>query len=200
MAKIHPGATLTPHFRDFLPQWVARQPWYSGTSITPLSPVGYFRFEDPAGQVGIETHLVTDGSTLYQLPMTYRDAPLRHESPNWADPLIATAEHSVLGTRWIYDGVADPVWRSELLRLIRTNGVSEPSGRKGVKPAQAHGHRLEMTELTGDTVTIEVMRVVTADRPDNQDNLAGLVMGTWHPDSSGTATTGCLAIAYQATG
>ena len=26
-----------------------------------LAPVGYFRFEDPAGEVGIETHLMTDG-------------------------------------------------------------------------------------------------------------------------------------------
>ena len=74
MAKVHPGATLTPHFREFLPPWVARQPWYRGTGTPSLSPVGYFRFEDPAGEVGIETDLVTDGSALYQIPMTYRGA------------------------------------------------------------------------------------------------------------------------------
>ena len=76
MAKVHPGATLVPHFRDFLPAWMARQPWYRGNDIPSLSPVGYFRFEDPAGEVGIETHVVTDGLVLYQIPLTYRGAPL----------------------------------------------------------------------------------------------------------------------------
>ena len=41
------------------------------------------------------------------------------------ESLIATAEHSVLGTRWIYDGVVDPAWVCEVLRLVRTNGVSD---------------------------------------------------------------------------
>ena len=35
----------------------AGQPWYLGAGIPLLSPVGYFRFEDPAGEVGMETHL-----------------------------------------------------------------------------------------------------------------------------------------------
>lgn len=60
MSKIHRGATLTPHFRDFLPTWLARQPWYRGTDIPSLSPIGYLRMEDPAGQVGVETHVLTD--------------------------------------------------------------------------------------------------------------------------------------------
>ncbi len=98
MAKIHPGATLTPYFRDFLPPWLARQPWYLGTGTPALVPVGHFRFEDPAGQVGIETHLVSDGGMVYQVPMTYRGAPL--PGPGSAAALITTAEHSVLGTRW----------------------------------------------------------------------------------------------------
>ena len=123
MAKVHPGATLVPHFRDFLPpRWVVRQPWYAGSGIPPLAPVGYFRFEDPAGEVGIETHLVTDGRVVYQVPMTYRGAPMKDSVPAAATSLIATAEHSVLGTRWIYDGEADPVWRNQLLRLVQVNG------------------------------------------------------------------------------
>ena len=76
MATIHAGATLTPHFRDFLPAWVGRQPWYAGDGIPSLTPVGFLRMEDPAGAVGIETHLVSDGTAVYQVPMTYRGAPL----------------------------------------------------------------------------------------------------------------------------
>jgi hypothetical protein len=111
---------------------MVRQPWYAGTGPPSLSTVGYFRFEDPAGEVGIETHLVTDGSVLYQVPMTYRGAPL---GPGASGALIATAQHSILGTRWIYDGEADPAWASQLLRLIRTNGVSDPASRqRGRRP------------------------------------------------------------------
>lgn len=36
MAK---GATLKPHFRDFLPEWVARQPWYPAPACRPGRPV-----------------------------------------------------------------------------------------------------------------------------------------------------------------
>lgn len=197
MAKVHPGATLTPHFRDFLPPWVARQPWYAGAGTPSLSPVGYFRFEDPAGEVGIETHLVTDGSVLYQIPMTYRGAPLEVAA---SGGLIATAQHSVLGTRWIYDGEADPVWVSQLLCLIRTNGVSDPSGRRGVGHAEARGRQLSSREIADDMVRVELARVVASSGPADDPTIAGLVKGTWYPDGPGTtAATGCLAVARKAT-
>jgi hypothetical protein len=165
-----------------------------------LSPVGYFRFEDPAGEVGVETHLVTDGALLYQIPMTYRGMPVEDGALGATEPLIATAEHSVLGTRWVYDGVADPVWVGELLRLIRTNGVSDPSGKRGVGPAEARGHLLIPRELTADTVTIELRRVLSTGRPADEPGVVGLVTGTWHPDGPGEATaTGCLAVVREAT-
>jgi hypothetical protein len=100
VAKVHPGATLTLTFTRFVPHWVARQTWYLGEGIPRLQPVGFFRFEDPAGEVDIETHVLTDGPAVYQIPMTYRGAPL----PGTAEAgLISVSEHSVLGTRWIYD-------------------------------------------------------------------------------------------------
>jgi hypothetical protein len=198
MAKVHPGATLTPHFRDFLPPWVARQPWYAGAGTPSLSPVGYFRFEDPAGEVGIETHLVADNSVLYQIPMTYRGAPLGPSAPG---ALITTAQHSVLGTRWIYDGEADPAWVSELLRLIRTNGVSDPSGKRGVGHAAARGRRLVPGEFADEMVRIDLARVLFPGSPADDQTILGLVMGTWHPNGPAAATaTGCLAVARKATG
>src|SRR5918993_1981072 len=93
---IDPGATLTPHFRDFLPGWVGRQPWYEGPAPpVRLTLVGAYRLADRDGEVGLETHLIGDGTAVYQVPMSYRGAPL----PGAA--LIATATHSVLGDRWI---------------------------------------------------------------------------------------------------
>ena len=35
MATVHPGTTLTPHFRDFLPPWLVRQPWYGHRDRMP---------------------------------------------------------------------------------------------------------------------------------------------------------------------
>jgi hypothetical protein len=175
---------------------VARQPWYLGCGIPSLSPVGYFRFEDPAGEVGIETHLASDGAVLYQIPLTYRGVPSTLDA---AGPLIATAEHSVLGTRWIYDGVADPAWVNGLLRLVQTNGVSDPSRKKGVGPAEARGHLLTAQKLPADTASIELRRVLTTSQAIDESDAIGLVTGTWHPHGLGTTpATGCLAIVHKA--
>ncbi|MGC4856177.1 maltokinase N-terminal cap-like domain-containing protein [Micromonospora sp. DT4] len=68
---------------------------------------GAYRFDDPAGEVGIETMLVAaaDGP-VHQVPLTYRAAPL-DDVDEW---LVGTTEHSALGRRWVYDGCADPVY------------------------------------------------------------------------------------------
>ncbi len=177
---MHPGASLVPHFRDFLPAWVARQPWYPGTGVPALRPVGFIRFTDPAGEVGLETHLVTDGTTTYQLPLTYRGAPLAGAGP------VVTARHSVLGDRWIHDGVTDPVWRSVLVRLVRSGGVSDPAERSGVGRAEARGLPLGPAERLDGPVAIDLDRVpaaggATGRQPADPD-LLGVVLGRWHPD------------------
>ena len=196
--KIHPGATLTPHWNEFLPPWVSRQPWYRGSGIPSLRPVGYFRFEDRAGQVGMETHLVADGSVLYQIPMTYRDAPLARiaDGTDSAEhALIATAEHSVLGTRWIYDAEADPVWVSELLRLVWNEAISEPSTRRGTGPAEARGQLLAPEHLRDQPVRIELERMPASGSRATAPGVTGLLMGSWYPDGPDTApVTGCLAL------
>ncbi|ANZ39042.1 hypothetical protein BBK82_26190 [Lentzea guizhouensis] len=169
MGKIHAGATLTPHFREFLPAWVARQPWYAGEA--PLRPAGFFRFEDPAGEVGVETHLLQGNGTTYQVPLTYRPAPLI------GGALVTTAEHSVLGTRWIYDAVTDPVWVAAVLDLVAGNGTSEPSGRS--LDAQARG---ELRGVVTPESAIELDRVVRP-QPVPQD-AAGVLTCSW-TDGSG---------------
>jgi maltokinase-like protein len=114
-------ATLAPSFKQFLPRWVSVQPWYEGTGVPVLTPVGFIRIEDPDGQVGMESHLVSDGRTLYHAPMTYRGRPLADGTG-----LITTAQHSVLGPRWIYDAEHDPVWVAEVLRLVATGSATLP--------------------------------------------------------------------------
>ena len=104
MAVLH-HATITPTKAELIAGWAPSRPW-GPPSTDPVSIVGSFRFDDPEGRVGLETHLVAAGDALFQVPLTYRDAPLAGAE----DALITTTEHSVLGTRWVYDGLGDPVF------------------------------------------------------------------------------------------
>lgn len=56
--------------------------------------------------------------------MTYRGAPVADsaDSADAGTAPIAASGHSELGTRWIYDATADPLWRDELTRLVRGSG------------------------------------------------------------------------------
>lgn len=192
-------STLTPSFRDFLPAWVAAQPWYRGSGVPVLSLVGAYRLEDPTGEVGMETHLLSDGTTTYQVPMTYRGAPLTGNvgpTGSGGSELITTAMHSELGTRWIYDAESDPLWRAELARLVRNGRTVETRTDAGETVTAVTGHPLDAAKLSGCT-TIELFRVLVPGPPPAEAG-AGLVMGTWHTGgfrSPGAETvTGCLAV------
>jgi hypothetical protein len=122
MAIIH-RATLEPTKLELLEAWLPGRPWYPGDSAAGLDRVAAARFDDPAGEVGVEIFLVrTPDGPLIQAPMTYRAAPL-DGAEAW---LIGTCEHSVLGTRWVYDAVADPVFVATAAEAIRTGGHEAP--------------------------------------------------------------------------
>lgn len=185
MTSAHPGATMTPGFREFLPSWIARQSWYLGDGVPRLRLVGTLRFEDPEGVVGVETHLVDDGSRLYQVPMTFRGAPL--ESPDAEAALISESEHSVLGTRWIYDAMFDPVWRLLILELVGGEGIAD-SGT-----ATAVGRRIGSHPLDG--ASIDVVRVLAEGEADFGPEVVGRVHGAWYPDGpDGREAAGSLAV------
>jgi maltokinase-like protein len=118
MALIH-QATLTPTKLELLEAWLPTRSWYPGAAATGLERVGAARFDDPADAVGVEIFLVrAPEGPLTQVPMTYRAAPLQG-AEEW---LIGTTEHSTLGTRWVYDAVADPVFVATTAEAIRTGG------------------------------------------------------------------------------
>ena len=104
---------------EFLPSWMVRQRWYAGKGRVPvLQRVGGVRFQDPAGDVDIDVHLLRDGSghspTIYQVPLTCRSAPLAGAD----HALVATVELSSVDTRYVYDAPHDPVFAAALLRLM----------------------------------------------------------------------------------
>jgi hypothetical protein len=127
MAIIH-DTTMSPGKLELLAAWLPEQPWYSSSGRAPeLARAGGFRLDDPQGEVGIEFMVVTDGpgsgAVAYQVPMTYRADAL----PGAGASLIGTAEHGVLGPRWIYDGAQDPVLAAQLGALIQ--GEAEPQAQ-----------------------------------------------------------------------
>ena len=95
-------AALQPTKPELAQTWLDRQSW-GGSG--PLEVAGSYRFDDPAGQVGVEVLLVRRDGALLQVPLTYRPEPLDGGDAH----LISTMEHSVLGRRWVYAGAGDPV-------------------------------------------------------------------------------------------
>jgi hypothetical protein len=102
VAIIHRQATVTPAKPQLAAAWLDRD-GLGGTGDVEM--LGSYRFDDPAGEVGIEALLVRRAGEVFHLPVTYRGAPLDGAEAH----LIATVEHSVLGRRWVYEAAGDPV-------------------------------------------------------------------------------------------
>ncbi|MGH8889321.1 MAG: CG0192-related protein [Acidothermaceae bacterium] len=117
MALIH-KATLQPSKLQLLTGWLPSRSWFpDGTEIRQL---GSYRFDDPAGAVGVEAFLLeASDEAIVHVPLTYRGAPLAGAE----EFLIGTTEHSVLGTRWVYDGCGDPIWASTLATAVLNGGT-----------------------------------------------------------------------------
>jgi hypothetical protein len=121
MARFH-RATITPTKDALIAQWVPTQAW-GPSPDDPIEVIGSYRFDDPDGRVGMETHLVTAGGTVLQVPLTYRDEPLDGAE----EALITEMQHSVLGNRWVYDGLRDPRF-VVMLAAVAMTGQGEALG------------------------------------------------------------------------
>lgn len=158
MALLHGTAELVPSKRELLADWMPNQPWFHGGEIKSL---GSFRFDDPDGEVGMESIILTADGRTYQAAMTYRAAPLD------GGRLIGTMDHSVLGPRWAYDATSDPVFAAALGTTILAGGTQAPlvrdTGTKTVsvdpvvtvKGSGVPGAEIETIELRGSAVTDE---------------------------------------------
>jgi len=187
MALLH-KATLQPSKPDLIASYLRQ------SSVTSL---GAYRFDDPRGEVGIETHIVRDTSgAVWHLPLTYRAEPL----PGIEEWAVGTLEHSVLGTRWVYNGCADPVYASELIRAIMTGGsqveqffetdegrvfrdpsaVVVGSGESGTPVPSVSGVHAESFEADTliDAGSVQVVVRHRMDTPEPESTSATLT-GTW---------------------
>jgi hypothetical protein len=114
-------AQLIPSKMELLSAWVPPQSW-CGTSadLHTLDAAGAYRFDDPEGEVGIETFLLrsADGQ-IFQVPLTYPSAAIDGAEAT----LVGTTQHSVLGERWVYDACGDPVYAQALASAILSGGT-----------------------------------------------------------------------------
>lgn len=101
MAVVH-RAELRPSKLELLAAWLPGCAWFEDAG--PIERVSAFRFDDPDGEVGLETFIIGSGTALFHVPLTYRSAPLD------GGVLVGELQHSVLGPRWVYDGPSDPVY------------------------------------------------------------------------------------------
>ncbi|MEU0965121.1 1,4-alpha-glucan branching protein [Streptomyces sp. NPDC005917] len=196
MALIH-NTTLKPTKPQLITAWLPTRPWYHGPAAPELVKAGGFRLDDPAGEVGIEFMVVTEGSGAYLVPLTYRGAPL--EGAEHA--LVGTMEHGVLGTRWAYDGCHDPVMTAELRALIEGRAVAQAQGitdtpdrevareYTGPGPLPGLGAPVDTDESTefavsDDGLVLRLRRVLTPGSLPPADAV-GHVTGVWQqPDGT----------------
>jgi len=166
VARFH-VATLTPTKAELIAEWAPTRPW-GPSAADPIEVIGSYRFDDPDGRVGMETHLVSAGGAVLQVPLTYRDQPLDGAD----DALITLMEHSVLGTRWVYDGLRDPQFTVMLAAVTMTGqgeaiGMASHDGRWFIAPTNVRiaggGWTQERVpvdgfELDSDEATSSVLR------------------------------------------
>ncbi|MDH6219823.1 maltokinase N-terminal cap-like domain-containing protein [Streptomyces pseudovenezuelae] len=194
MAVIH-RTTMTPTKLELLNDWLPKQSWYVGDGPTAeLVKAGGFRLDDPEGAVGIEFMVVVDASAqepvAYLVPMGYRGAALEGVP---GEAFIGTSEHGVLGTRWIYDGVHDPVVMAQLRALLRGEAVPQQQSRSHT-PDPTVTVDGTGTGLGGglDVQVNRVLRSAEAVQGAAQESSVRVVAGWTWPD--GTAVRGVLAV------
>ena len=200
MALIH-QAELRPSKIELLEEWAPTQAWFEGSTGARLTSVASFRFDDPEGEVGIETILVRAGDgPAMQIPLTYRGAPLEGGEA-W---LIGSMQHSVLGPRWVYDAAGDPAYLAAVAAAALTGGGQaeqyvtkdgelvrrEPtavifgSGKQGTPvPSLPSVGARSTRHVPGATVVeagdIRILIVRVPSRESNDDAALGVITGAW---------------------
>ena len=179
------NAQINPGKLEIVSAWLSKQERSAGTDVNPeaLTQLSSYRFDDPAGEVGAEIHIVASGDRVFQVPLTYRGEPLAGADEH----LISTMEHSILGKRWVYAGMGDPLFRQRLDHAIATADNSARQYR-----VDDDGNRVEeITDVahawgTGPLAgaeDVEMLYELSLDSP-AEGTEAGLLLGRWSGQDS----------------
>jgi len=134
MALYH-DATVTPSKMELIQRWAPTQDWFPTSAI-----------------------LADD--LLIQVPLIYQAAPLDDGDGH----LVGTFEHSALGTRWVYDGLADQRYLMLLAGAAMTGqgealGMVVYDGRWHIAPSEV---RLTGGGWSTERVAVDAFEVVDA--------------------------------------
>ncbi len=159
MAIFH-RATITPTKEELIAQWAPTQPW-GPSGGEEFDVIGSYRFDDPDGRVGMESFLVRSGGVVFHVPLTYRDEPRIGAD----DALITEMHHSVLGARWVYDGLRDPLFLVMLAAVAMTGqgealGMAVYDGRWFIAPSKVRIHGGGWTQ---ERVPVDGMETASVD-------------------------------------
>lgn len=178
-AEVHPNATLVPSKLDLLEQWLPQQDWFAGDPAD-LTRVAGYRFVDPDGEVGLDGLLIASQGTVYHVPVTWRAAELPEGD------LIGTLEHSELGTRYGYDAPSDPVFVTELLRVIREGDTAAdivPAGTNEVRTPSIEVAGSGVVQGVDDQGQVRLVRVLDGSHADTH-TARGVLVGQWNHEGS----------------
>lgn len=180
MAIVH-RATVSPSKQEIATAWLAAQPWRPEGQVEIL---GSYRFDDPAGEVGVEALVIRCGGTHFQLPLTYRGTPMDDAGA----VLLTTMEHSALGRRWIYLATSDPVgvdcFVKALLGQVEQVDMEVWEGGEfiarrgtGIRVTLTSGPGRTESDLPAATATVDTVRLtiphVLGTDPGGERQLAG---------------------------
>lgn len=160
-------AELSPSKLEVLRGFLADRSWgepadpVGEEGLDPLQVIGAYRFDDPDGEVGIECHLVAVDDMVYHLPLTYRPQPIEHGDAH----LISTMQHSVLGQRYVYDGLTDELALDCFRRAL--------SGEQAQAPLEIYGTDGVLLETRPQTVRLTLEVDAGAEPPTAEELLGG---------------------------
>lgn len=142
-----PSRTAT--IPELLRAWLPGQRWFpaknqpeqsAGSAGVRLRRVGGFKLAPPSGMTGdlpgLEVHLVAVDSAgrtdVLQIPLSYRSEQL----PGAEGSLLGSAEHSELGTRWVYDAIHDPAFIAAWLDFLAVQGATAEGSASAYSSAE----------------------------------------------------------------
>lgn len=134
-------AELSPSKPEILRDFLSGRSWGERGELELL---GAYRFDDPEGEVGVECHLVQVGEMIYHLPLAYRPGPV----PGADEHLLTTLQHSVLGERYVYDGLGDEVALDCFRRAL--------SGEQSQAELRIHADDGELVQTLEQTVALDL--------------------------------------------
>lgn len=199
-----------PSVLDLLAGWMPSQRWYpaKGRGVG-LRQLGTRRLADPAGEVGIEVHVIGldsgDRLDVVQVPLTLRAAPL----PGADHAMVGVAEHPELGARWVYDGPHDPAYVAALLgALEHPDGRPVPAATTSRVLRGEQSNTSVIVETGAAPVIVKVFRTLyPGENPDVEvlrgldgfglvPGLVGWLPGSW-TGRAGEPVEGQLAVATE---